>query len=50
MRIQQGTLRLFKDPRLSVVIRKARLRWAGHIARMDEICADLCGVRGGAVG
>jgi hypothetical protein len=27
---------LFKDPRLSVVIRIARLRWAGHVARMDE--------------
>jgi hypothetical protein len=27
---------LFKDPRLSMVIRIARLRWAGHVARMDE--------------
>jgi hypothetical protein len=27
---------LFKDPRLSVVIRMARLRWAGRVARMDE--------------
>jgi hypothetical protein len=29
---------LFKEPRLSVVIRIARLRWAGHVARMDENC------------
>jgi hypothetical protein len=28
----------FKEPRLSVVIRIARLRWAGHVARMDENC------------
>jgi hypothetical protein len=27
---------LFKEPRLSMVIRIARLRWVGHIARMDE--------------
>jgi hypothetical protein len=27
---------LFKDPRLSVIIRIARLRWAGHITRMEE--------------
>jgi hypothetical protein len=26
----------FKEPRLSVVIRIASLRWAGHVARMDE--------------
>jgi hypothetical protein len=26
----------FLKPRLSVVIRIARLRWAGHVARMDE--------------
>jgi hypothetical protein len=29
---------LFKKPRLSVVNRIARLRWAGHVARMDENC------------
>jgi hypothetical protein len=29
---------LFKEPRLSVVIRIARLRWAGHVARVDENC------------
>jgi hypothetical protein len=29
---------LFKEPRLSVVIRIARLRWVGHVARMDENC------------
>jgi hypothetical protein len=29
---------LFKDPRLSAVIIIDRLRWAGHIAKMDEIC------------
>jgi hypothetical protein len=29
---------IFKEPRLSVVIRIARLRWAGHFARMDENC------------
>jgi hypothetical protein len=29
---------LFKEPRLSVIIRIARLRWAGHVARMDENC------------
>jgi hypothetical protein len=28
----------FKEPRLSVVIRIARLRWAGHVARMGENC------------
>jgi hypothetical protein len=28
----------FKEPRLSVVNRNARLRWAGHVARMDENC------------
>jgi hypothetical protein len=27
---------LFKEPRLFVVIRITRLRWAGHVARMDE--------------
>jgi hypothetical protein len=31
-------LNLCKEPRLSVVIRIARLRWAGHVARMDENC------------
>jgi hypothetical protein len=29
---------LFKEPSLSVLIRIARLRWAGHVARMDENC------------
>jgi hypothetical protein len=29
---------LFKEPRLSLVIRIARLQWAGHVARMDENC------------
>jgi hypothetical protein len=29
---------LFKEPRLFVVMRIARLRWAGHVARMDEEC------------
>jgi hypothetical protein len=27
---------IFKDPRLSVIIRIARLRWAGHFTRIDE--------------
>jgi hypothetical protein len=29
---------LLKEPRLLVVIRNARLGWAGHVARMEEIC------------
>jgi hypothetical protein len=29
---------IFKEPRLSMVIIIARLRWAGHVARMDENC------------
>jgi hypothetical protein len=29
---------LFKDPRLSVIMKIARLRWAGRVARMDENC------------
>jgi hypothetical protein len=29
--------KFFKEPRLSVVIRIARLRWAGHV-RMHEKC------------
>lgn len=29
---------LFKGPRLSVAIRIVRLLWAGHVARMEEIC------------
>jgi hypothetical protein len=29
---------IFKVPRLSVLIIIARLRWAGHVARMDENC------------
>jgi hypothetical protein len=28
----------FKEPRLSAIIRIARLRWAGHVKRMDENC------------
>jgi hypothetical protein len=27
---------LFKEPKLSITIRIARLRWAGHVRRMDE--------------
>jgi hypothetical protein len=27
---------LFKEPMLSITIRNARLRWAGHVRRMDE--------------
>jgi hypothetical protein len=27
---------LFKEPKLSITIRIARLRWAGHARRMDE--------------
>jgi hypothetical protein len=27
---------LFKEPKLSITIRFARLRWAGHVRRMDE--------------
>jgi hypothetical protein len=27
---------LFKEPMLSITIRIARLRWAGHVRRMDE--------------
>ena len=30
-------LYLFKEPRLSVVIRIARLGWAGRVARMEEV-------------
>jgi hypothetical protein len=26
----------FKQPRFSVAIRSARLRWAGHVTRMEE--------------
>ena len=29
---------LFKGHRLSVAIRIVRLLWAGHVARMEEIC------------
>jgi hypothetical protein len=29
---------LFKGPRLSVAIRIVRMLWAGHVARMEEIC------------
>jgi hypothetical protein len=29
---------LFKEPRLSMIIRIARLRWAGHVTRMEENC------------
>jgi hypothetical protein len=27
---------LFKEPKLSITIRSARLRWPGHVRRMDE--------------
>jgi hypothetical protein len=27
---------LFKEPKLSITIRNARLRWPGHVRRMDE--------------
>jgi hypothetical protein len=27
---------LFKEPRLSVIIKIGRLRWAGHVIRMEE--------------
>jgi hypothetical protein len=27
---------LFKEPRLSITIRSARLRWTGHVRRVDE--------------
>jgi hypothetical protein len=27
---------LFKEPKLSITIRIVRLRWAGHVRRMDE--------------
>jgi hypothetical protein len=29
---------LFKGTRLSAVIRIARLRWAGHVVRMEDSC------------
>jgi hypothetical protein len=37
-RLNKELYDLIKEPRLSVVIRIARLRWAGHVARMDENC------------
>jgi hypothetical protein len=27
---------LFKEPKLSITIKTARLRWTGHVRRMDE--------------
>jgi hypothetical protein len=27
---------LFKEPRISVIIRIGRLRWAGHVIRMEK--------------
>jgi hypothetical protein len=27
---------LFKEPKLSITVRIARLRWEGHVRRMDE--------------
>jgi hypothetical protein len=27
---------LFMEPKLSITVRIARLRWAGHVRRMDE--------------
>jgi len=29
---------LFKESKLSVVISIAKMRWAAHVARMEEIC------------
>jgi hypothetical protein len=37
-RVNKELYDLFKEPRLSVVIRIARLWWAGHVARMDKNC------------
>jgi hypothetical protein len=37
-RFNKELYELFKEPRLSMVIRIARLRWAGHVARMDDNC------------
>jgi hypothetical protein len=34
--LTRNCMTFFKEPRLSVVIRIARLRWVGHVARMDE--------------
>jgi hypothetical protein len=36
--LTRNFMAFFKEPRLSAVIRIARLRWAGHVARMDENC------------
>jgi hypothetical protein len=36
--LTRNFMTFYKEPRLSVIIRIARLRWAGHIARMDENC------------
>jgi hypothetical protein len=36
-RINMEFLYLFKEPRLSVVIRIASLGWAGRVARMEEV-------------
>jgi hypothetical protein len=35
-RYNQELYNLFKKPKLSITIRIARLRWAGHVRRMDE--------------
>ena len=37
-RFNRELYNLFKEPRLSVIISIARLRWAGHVARMEAIC------------
>jgi len=37
-RLNRELCSLFKESRLSEVISIAKLRWAGHVARMEEIC------------
>jgi hypothetical protein len=37
-RFNRELCNLFKEPGLSLVISIARLRWAGHVARMGENC------------
>jgi hypothetical protein len=37
-RLNKELYDLFKEPRLSVVIKIASLRWAGHFVRMNEKC------------
>jgi hypothetical protein len=40
-RFNRELFNLFKEPRLSVIISIARLRWAGHVARMEAICMPM---------